>query len=254
MKFTQATLNQVAGFDAQILAEQLVFTQKSFWNIAYSAQNANTYQSVPSDLTGATISAEIIRRVITDFSDSRTGLNFKIFDYPLVADILSVKATTAIDNTIYCSNRESKLLFIGQPIAFRPDDTTDLMFGGLVEGVTYYVIALPTSDTFQISDTSGGAALTLTDGTGLMWAGRVSPTVITLPIINRNDVNGTFTLTMDDSTWDIIAGDPDLDIAAPEPICFTGRIKTSYPASGTQPAYDEIVFLLFLVYTDGVVN
>jgi hypothetical protein len=75
-----------------------------------------------------------------------------------------------------------------------------------------------------------------------------------LPITNIVAVDGTFTMTIDDDTWGIIAGDPDLDINATDPACFTGRIKISFPAVGTQPAYDEIVFLLFLVASDGVVN
>jgi hypothetical protein len=61
-------------------------------------------------------------------------------------------------------------------------------------------------------------------------------------------------MTIDDDTWSIIAGDPDLDIDATEPACFTGRIKISFPAVGSQPAYDQAVFLLFLVNSDGVIN
>ena len=54
--------------------------------------------------------------------------------------------------------------------------------------------------------------------------------------------------------WDVIAGDPELDINADDPVCFTGRVKISFPAAGALPTYDEQVFLLFLVVSDGIVN
>jgi len=74
-KFTQATLSQVAGFDAQVLAQNLIYNQKDFWNFAWSTGNSiNGWQTstTPVDLTGATINAQIIRRAITNFNDSRT--------------------------------------------------------------------------------------------------------------------------------------------------------------------------------------
>jgi hypothetical protein len=83
---------------------------------------------------------------------------------------------------------------------------------------------------------------------------RVSPSPINLTITNRDDTAGTFTLSFDDATWAIIAGDPELDINATEPACFTGRIKISFPSVGLTPASDQIVFLLFLVRSDGVIN
>jgi hypothetical protein len=87
-----------------------------------------------------------------------------------------------------------------------------------------------------------------------MVANTISPSPINLPISNIVAVDGTFTMTIDDDQWSLIAGDPDLDINATDPACFTGRVKISFPAVGTQPAYDEVVFLLFLVASDGVVN
>jgi hypothetical protein len=35
---------------------------------------------------------------------------------------------------------------------------------------------------------------------------------------------------------------------------FSGRIKVSFPVSGSQPAEDNIIFLLFLVRSDGIVK
>jgi hypothetical protein len=128
------------------------------------------------------------------------------------------------------------------------------VFGGVAINTTYYVKTIITETTFTISATQGGGIFNLTTATGTMRMNRVAPTPIVLPITNINTSAGTFTMTIDDDTWDLIAGDPDLDISADEPACFTGRIKISFPAVGTQPAYDQAVFLLFLVNSDGVIN
>ena len=80
----------------------------------------------------------------------------------------------------------------------------------------------------------------------------VSP--ISLTITNRDNLTGKFTLVIDEALWGVLAGDPQLDINANDCVGFTGRIKISFPASGSTPANDLIVFLLFLVRSDGVVN
>ena len=80
------------------------------------------------------------------------------------------------------------------------------------------------------------------------------PSAIPLTITNINTTSGLFTLVLDDNAWGLIANDTQLDINAENPAGFSGRIKISYPASGTTPAQDLIVFLLFLVRSDGVVN
>ena len=81
-----------------------------------------------------------------------------------------------------------------------------------------------------------------------------TPTAVNLTITNRVDASGLFTLVIDESTWSVISTDPQLDINATDPVAFSGRIKIGYPAVGTTPAQDSIIFLLFLVRSDGVVN
>jgi hypothetical protein len=250
-KFSQNTLNQVAGFDGQILAQELVYDQKDFWNFSWATITSYTsgWQTgtTPVDLTGATIDAQIIRRAISNFHDSRTGLDFQINDYPLVPIVASITATEATDDTLTCDSTD--LLFVGKPIQF-----TGAVFGGVAINTTYYVKTIITATTFTISATSGGGTFTLTSATGSMKANTIKPSPINLPISNIDDSAGTFTMTIDDDTWGLIAGDPDLNINATEPACFTGRVKISFPAVGSQPAYDQCVFLLFLVNSDGVVN
>jgi hypothetical protein len=156
--FNKNTLQQVSGFDNEIIAGELVYNQQTFWNLAFNTDGT------PVDLTGATINASIIRRQLSNIKDSRYGLTFDIADYS------------------------------------------------------------------------------------------PPPSAVNLTIANRIDANGTFTLVIDEGAWGVIASDPQLDINAENCVGFSGRIKISFPAVGTTPAQDSIIFLLFLVRSDGVIN
>jgi hypothetical protein len=156
--FNKNTLQQVSGFDNEIIAGELVYNQKTFWNLAFNSNGS------PVNLTGATIDASIIRRQLSNIRDSRYGLTFDIADYT------------------------------------------------------------------------------------------PPPSPVSLTIANRVDASGTFTLIIDESTWSVISTDTQLDINADPCVGFSGRIKISFPVSGTTPAQDMIIFLLFLVRSDGVVN
>lgn len=81
-----------------------------------------------------------------------------------------------------------------------------------------------------------------------------TPSPVSLTITNRDDTNGRFTLVIDESAWGVISTDPELNIAINDCVAFSGRIKISFPTDGTNPANDNIIFLLFLVRSDGVVN
>jgi hypothetical protein len=157
--FNKNTLTQVSGFDNQIIAGELVWQQKTYWNLALNADDGT-----PLDLSDATIDAQIIRRTLTNVRDSRYGLTFDISDYT------------------------------------------------------------PTPDP------------------------------IDLTITNETGAGGSFTLVIDNTAWDLIEGQVGLDIASVNGIGYSGRIKISFPASGTTPANDLIIFLLFLVRSDAIVN
>jgi hypothetical protein len=156
--FSKNTLTQVSGFDNQIIAGELVYDQKQFWNLEFQTDG------IPVNLTGATIGAQIIRRQVSNLQDTRYGLSFDIADYT------------------------------------------------------------------------------------------PAPSPVNLTIANRVDATGSFTLVIDESAWGVISTDPQLDISAVNPVAFSGRIKIAFPASGPTPAQDMIIFLLFLVRSDGVVN
>lgn len=156
--FNKNTLTQVSGFDNQIIAGELVYQQKTFWNLTLANDG------IPVDLTGTTIDAQIIRRRLTNVQDTRYGLSFDIGDYT------------------------------------------------------------------------------------------PAPTAIPLTITNRVNASGQFTLVIDDTSWIAVASDPDLDIASINGAGFSGRIKISFSAAGSTPANDLVIFLLFLVRSDAIVN
>lgn len=156
--FNKNTLTQVSGFDNPIIAGELVWEQQTYWNLTINDSQGN-----PLDLTGATISAQIIRRQITNIQDTRYGLSFDIGNFA------------------------------------------------------------PTPDPIDLS------------------------------ITNRDDASGVFTLVIDAAAWGLISSDTELNINATDCVGYSGRIKVSFPA-GDNPANDYIVFLLFLVRSDGIVR
>lgn len=157
--FNKNTLRQVSGFDNPIIAGELVWEQKTYWNLSLTAADNTT----PINLLGATIDAQIIRRRVSNILDTRNGLTFDIANFT------------------------------------------------------------PTPDPIELS------------------------------IANRSDSTGFFTLVINDEAWDLMADDPGLNIAAQDCVGYSGRIKIGFPADDSNPPNDEIIFLLFLVRSDGVV-
>lgn len=158
--FNKNTITQVSGFDNPCITGELVYQQRTFWNLALTSEDGVT----PVSLTGATIDAQIVRRQLSNVQDSRYGLSFDISDYT------------------------------------------------------------PT------------------------------PTPISLTIANRVDLTGSFTLVINDTSWLAVASDPDLAIDSINGAGFSGRIKISFPGSGSIPAEDNIIFLLFIVRSDAIVK
>lgn len=157
--FNKNTLTQISGFNNQIIAGELVYQQKTFWNLTLANDNGT-----PLNLSGATIDAQIIRRIVTNVRDSRYGLTFDISNY------------------------------------------------------------IPEPDPVDLS------------------------------ITNRIDSTGSFTLVLDSDAWDAIAGQEDLDIDSVNGAGYSGRIKISFPESGTTPANDLVIFLMFLLRSDAIIN
>jgi hypothetical protein len=157
--FNKNTLTQVSGFDNPIIAGELVYQQRTYWNLQITGEDAS-----PVDLTGATINAQIVRRTLSNVKDTRYGLSFDIGNYT------------------------------------------------------------PT------------------------------PTALPLTITNRDDALGKFTLIIDDNSWGLVDSDTQLAINSVDGAGFSGRIKIGFPSTSIQPAEDNIIFLLFLVRSDGIVK
>lgn len=81
-----------------------------------------------------------------------------------------------------------------------------------------------------------------------------APTPIPLTITNRDDEAGSFTLVIDDNSWDLVDTDAEMAINSVNGAGFSGRIKISFPVIGSTPAEDNIIFLLFIVRSDGIVK
>lgn len=158
--FNKNSLTQVSGFDNPIIAGELVYQQRTFWNLVLTGDNGTT----PVDLTGATIDAQIVRRQLSNVKDTRYGLSFDIADYT------------------------------------------------------------------------------------------PPPEPIPLTIVNRNDEAGSFTLVIDDNSWDLVDNDAQMAINSVNGAGFSGRIKIGFPTNGASPAEDNIIFLLFIVRSDGIVK
>ena len=80
-----------------------------------------------------------------------------------------------------------------------------------------------------------------------------APAAIPLTITNIVAASGSCTLVIDASAWSLMSNDPELEINAVDPVGYSGRVKVSFPVSGSTPADDSIIFLLFLVRSDGVI-
>jgi hypothetical protein len=74
-RFSKNVIAQVSGFDTPVLSGELVWNQKTFWNLQFQTDG------VPVDLTGGTVTAQIIRRTVTNLIDTRNGLSFDVGDF-----------------------------------------------------------------------------------------------------------------------------------------------------------------------------
>jgi hypothetical protein len=98
----------------------------------------------------------------------------------------------------------------------------------------------------NIIDTRNGLTFDIADYTP-------TPTAIPLTVSNIVAANGTCTLVIDSATWGLISTDAQLEINATDCVGYSGRVKVSFPAVGSTPADDQVIFLLFLVRSDGIV-
>jgi hypothetical protein len=89
-RFSKNVIAQVSGFDTPVLSGELVWNQKTFWNLTF--QNSG----VPYNLTGATINAQIIRRTVTNLIDTRNGLSFDVGDFTPTPTAIPLTVTNVV--------------------------------------------------------------------------------------------------------------------------------------------------------------
>ena len=98
----------------------------------------------------------------------------------------------------------------------------------------------------NIIDTRNGLTFDIADYTP-------TPSAIPLTVTNIVALAGSCTLVIDAGAWSLMTTDPELEINATDPVGYSGRVKVSFPSVGSTPADDSIIFLLFLVRSDGVI-
>lgn len=135
------------------------------------------------------------------------------------------------------------------------------------EQQTYWNIVLTAEDGISTIDLTGATidaqivrrTLTNVQDTryGLSFdIGNYTPTPDPIPLTITNRVNdeGKFTLVIDDNSWDLVDTDAELAINSVNGAGFSGRIKISFPQVSDTPPEDNIIFLLFIVRSDGIVK
>jgi hypothetical protein len=93
--FNKNSLTQVSGFDNPIIAGELVWQQRTYWNLALTGEDNVT----PVNLTGATIDAQIVRRTLSNVKDTRYGLSFDISNYTPTPTPITLTIVNRVDAT-----------------------------------------------------------------------------------------------------------------------------------------------------------
>lgn len=70
-RFSKNTIVQLAGFDADVIAEEILFGQDDYWNITLTD---GTTANLPLDLSDWSFEFRLIRRKVDDILDTRNGL------------------------------------------------------------------------------------------------------------------------------------------------------------------------------------
>lgn len=72
-RFSQNTIRQIAGFDQEVIAEEILFGQDDYWNITITD---GATPPVALDLTNWQFQFRLIRRQVTAIVDGRNGIEF----------------------------------------------------------------------------------------------------------------------------------------------------------------------------------
>jgi hypothetical protein len=135
---------------------------------------------------------EIATLGTTDWNDvaGTTGNTYNVGDIITVINTGSGTGTAITVNSAYdeslnwfvLASGTTSLLNVGDSIIF----TGSPVFGGVVEGKTYYITEIWSSTEFVVSEVPGGATLELTNATGTMYGNTNPFTVTSIASINNN--------------------------------------------------------------------
>ena len=116
--FNKNSIAQVSGYDNPCITGELVYQQKTFWNLALTSEDGVT----PVNLTGATIDAQIIRRTLTNVQDTRYGLTFDIGDYTPTPTPVSLTISNRVDlaGTFTLVIDDTSWIAVARALAMKP--------------------------------------------------------------------------------------------------------------------------------------
>jgi hypothetical protein len=108
-RFTKNTISKVGGFQDQVLAEELLYGQDTYWDITVTDDDGVAY-----DLTNWNTSARLIKRSVTAIEDTRYGL-----DVQGMTTIPTESEISLDSNVIIYNPTSGKIRFIIDDVFFQ---------------------------------------------------------------------------------------------------------------------------------------
>lgn len=126
-RFSKNTIAKVGGFQDQVLAEELLYGQDTYWDITVTNDDGTPY-----DLTGWETSARLIKRSITGIEDTRYGL-----DLQGLATIPTESEVNMDQNVVIYNAAQGRVRFIIDDLFFSTatsvvDSTTPPVYTGYI--------------------------------------------------------------------------------------------------------------------------
>jgi hypothetical protein len=126
-RFTKNSISQVGGFQDQVLAEELLYGQDTYWDITVANDDGTPY-----DLTGWITSARLLKREVTAIEDTRQGLD--------IQGLTTIPTEVEIDmdsNVIIYNPTQGKIRFVIDKQFFQEaksivDSTTPPVYTGYI--------------------------------------------------------------------------------------------------------------------------
>ncbi len=113
-RFTKNTISKVGGFNDQVLAEELLYGQDTYWDITVTNDDGTPY-----DLTNWSTSARLIRRSVTAIEETRNGIDIQGMG------VLATASEIQLDSNVVIYNpTQGKIRFIIDDVFFQDATST----------------------------------------------------------------------------------------------------------------------------------